>query len=141
TATLLSDGRLLVAGGFFSDADGHAALAGAEIYDPLSSSWASPPPLGVARHYHTAALLPDGRLLVAGGYTIDNNNINVDGTTLASAEIYDPLTNGWAIVPPMSAARHLHTANLLPDGRVLIAGGLTNNSGTALASAETYNFL
>ncbi len=123
TATLLPDGRVLVAGGQGSD----TILASAEIYDPLSNSWAIVPSMNMARERHTATLLPDGRVLVAGGLS--------SGTILASAEIYDPLTNSWAIVPPMNRTRYLHTATLLLDGRVLVVGGL----GSGTVGEEIYD--
>jgi len=79
---------------------------------------------------HTATLLPDGTVLVAGGY----------GTAggLASAELYDPGANTWtAITSPMTSVRSRHTATLLPNGKVLVAGGY--GTAGALASAELYD--
>jgi hypothetical protein len=81
--------------------------------------------MSVARVGHTATLLPNGLVLVAGGGS-------------ASAEVYDPDTGDWNATGIMSSARSYHTATLLPDGRVLVAGG-TGDSGQSLASAEIYN--
>ena len=80
-----------------------------------------------ARCYHTATLLPDGRVLVAGGYGA--------GGALSSAELYDSASGTWTVTGAMTTARDLHTATLLPDGRVLVAGGL---GAGYLSSAELY---
>src|SRR5207237_8985022 len=71
--------------------------------------------MAAARYSHTAPRLPDGRVLVAGGFNTF--------TFLASAEIYDPTSGTWSPTGSMAAARYDHTATLLPDGRVLVAGG------------------
>ena len=81
--------------------------------------------MATARDYHTATLLPDGRVLVAGGF--DN-----DKRPLASAEVYDPSNGTWTAAGSMKVARVAHTATLLPDGRVLVAGGYNlNGAGSA----------
>lgn len=77
------------------------------------------------RRFHAATLLSDGRVLVSGG----------GGPWWRSAEIYDPVTNQWSEVAPMSVARAGHSATLLPDGRVLVAGGDASN----LRSTEIYD--
>ncbi len=64
---------------------------------------------------HTATLLPDGKVLVAGG--------NYDTVILATAELYDPATGRWTATGSMAEERHSHTATLLPNGKVLVAGG------------------
>jgi hypothetical protein len=94
------------------------------------------------RLFHTATLLTDGRVLIAGGYMIDASNLNFF-TTLSSAEIYDPNTGTFTPTGNMTTPRGEHTATLLPDGRVLIAGGGIANGGAladpTLASAELYD--
>lgn len=121
SATLLADGKVLVAGG----SNGDAALASAELYDPSTGSWAATGTMAGARDDHTATLLPDGRVLVTGGS--DGN------AAVASAELYDPNTGSWAATGTMAEARNNHTATLLPDGRVLVAGGF------GVSSAELYD--
>src|SRR6266850_1374272 len=82
TATLLPNGKVLVAGGY-----GGGYLASAELYDPASGTWTATGSLGTAREFHTATLLPNGKVLVAGG--VDSSGF------LASAELYDPATGTW----------------------------------------------
>jgi hypothetical protein len=94
--------------------------------------------MGIGRVGHTATLLPDGKLLVAGGITGDAGPAGTGGTALASAELYDPASGTWTATGSMHARRLDHTATLLPNGKVLIAGG-HGPQGTALASAELYD--
>jgi hypothetical protein len=118
TATLLRNGKVLVAGGMI----GAAAQASALIYDPASGAWTATASLSAARGSHTATLLPNGKVLVAGGYKV----LLAEGYKedyLASAEIYEPATGTWSPAAPMNNARRDHTANLLPNGKVLVAGG------------------
>jgi hypothetical protein len=129
TATLLSDGRVLVSGG--SNGNG-LPDAGAELYDPATGVWTPTGSMGTARYDHTATLLPDGRVLVSGG---SRNN----GATLASAELYDPATGVWTATGSLATRREHHTATLLPDGRVLVSGGNLDNRGTPVGSAELYD--
>ncbi len=87
--------------------------------------------MATARAAHTATALPDGRVLVAGGFTGEEN-------TAAGAEIYDQAADRFAPAAPMIVRRHSHSATPLPDGRVLLAGGYSA-SGEYLASAELYD--
>ena len=122
TATLLNDGRVLVASG-----------ATAEIFDPATGAWSATGSLSTARSSHTATLLNDGRVLIAGGHVTDGVSI----TYFDSVEIFDPATGAWSAAGSMSTARTRHTATLLDDGQVLVAGGST--SGATLASAEIFD--
>jgi hypothetical protein len=134
TATRLADGRVLVAGGY----DGSdAALASAELYNPATNTFTSTGSLGAARGLHTTTLLADGRVLIAGGGPASWLSVP-PGPYLASAELYDPKTGTFSPTGSMTTAREDHTATLLADGRVLIAGG--NDIGDhAVASAELYD--
>ena len=122
SATLLPNGKVLVAGG-----SNGGYLSSAELYDPSSGSWTTTGSLASTRGYHTATLLPNGKVLVAGGS---------NGSALSTAELYDPASGAWSTTGPMSAARQQHTATLLPNGKVLAAGG---NSPGFQSTAELYN--
>jgi hypothetical protein len=93
-------------------------------------------PANVPRSGHTATLLADGKVLIAGGWTTESPG----GTSSAasSAELYDPSTGTFSKTGSMTTNRQGHTATLLADGRVLIAGGANSSRNPALASAELY---
>jgi trimeric autotransporter adhesin len=120
TATLLKSGKVLVVGGSQVSPFYLGSLATAEIYDPQTNSWALAPSMHTPRSYHTATLLDDGRVLVVGGIQAAND---VTGTVLASAELYDPVTDTWTAAASMHIARAKHAATLLADHRVLVIGG------------------
>src|SRR5947207_914698 len=125
TATALSDGRILISGG--RDADGHL-VAASEIFNPETQSSSASGTLHTARVDHSATVLADGRVLVAGGTGANG--------ALSSAEMFDPAhpENGFQTVgSSMSTSRTRHTATLLNDGHVLIAGG------DAQGSAELFD--
>ena len=135
TATRLSSGKILITGGFSANSVPSPALNTAELYDPLTNTFTV---LGAAmtslRCAHAATLLPKGQVLLTGGQTDTN-----DGGGSATAELYDPAANSFtALTATMTTPRGGHTATLLPDGRVLIAGGF-NNSSIALNSAELFD--
>ncbi|REG20478.1 galactose oxidase-like protein [Archangium gephyra] len=124
TATLLTSGQVLVSGGGGSSA---------ELYDPLTGKWSPTGGMATARSKHTATLLPSGQVLVSGGSSSSGDS----SASLASAELYEPLTGAWSPLEAMTTARSVHTATLLPSGQVLVTGG-SNSSGT-LASTELYD--
>jgi hypothetical protein len=133
TATLLADGRVLVAGGYGNRDE---ALASAELYDPVANTFSVTGSLADARGSHTATLLADGRVLIAGGGPA--SWLSDSSSYLASAELYDPGTGTFSPTGSMTIARDGHTATALLDGRVLLVGG--NDLGDrGVASAELYD--
>ena len=134
SVTLLGDGRILVAGGAGGDETiaGLESMASAELFDPASLTWASTGDMIEARSGHTALLLRDGSVLVAGG---GDPNGSGGGR---SAELYDPATGNWTPTDGMTQARAGHTATLLPGGTVLVAGG-NGGGGPFRDSAELYD--
>ncbi|HEX5749023.1 MAG TPA: kelch repeat-containing protein [Archangium sp.] len=133
TATLLRDGRVLVAGGLTDDGDectGTNCLVGAELYDPATGTWTSAGTLNLARGFHAAALLANGKVLVSGG--------GKDGAQSNAAELYDPATGAWMSTGEMLSPRRRHSLTPLPNGLVLAVGGYDASTGIH-ASAELYN--
>ena len=113
TATLMMNGKVLIAGGDIGDGDGGSFIA--EHYDPATGAFSRTGNMTVGREQHTATLLPDGSVLFAGGHLV------ID--LAASAEIYDPIQGAFTRTANMPTAHELHTATLLGDGTVLVAGG------------------
>jgi hypothetical protein len=95
TATLLQDGRLLIAGG-----RGEKVTASAELYEPKTKKFVQTGNMMMARYKHTAGLLADGRVVIAGG----SDERDWDGT-LRTAEIYDPHAGTFTAASSMAAAR------------------------------------
>ena len=112
---------------------GAPTSAWVEIWDPATETFGPKVPLAEARSGHTATLLPDGRILVIGGW---------DGTQYrATAEIWDPATETFGPAGTLAQVRQKHTATLLPDGRVLVVGGWDTDNALGkdtLASAEVW---
>ncbi|RKH12578.1 hypothetical protein D7V97_08035 [Corallococcus sp. CA053C] len=129
TATLLSSGKVLVAGGNGSP----SYLASAELYDPATNSWSPAGTMINARARHTATLLSSGKVLVAAGF-------DQASAYSASAELYDPATNSWSPAGTMVRPRIAHDATLLPSGKVLVTGGFYGVSSTPVyvSIAEVY---
>jgi N-acetylneuraminic acid mutarotase len=129
TATLLPDGRVLIAGGRSNGTPGYDLyLSSTVIYDPETGIWSDGPELAAARMRHSATLLPDGRVLVVGGYAAN---------WLASSEVLDPFTEKWAATEPLAAERGDHSATLLPSGKVLVTGG--HGSIDSASAVELYD--
>jgi len=135
TATLLNGGTVLIAGG--KDIAGNI-LASAELYDPNLGVFAVTGSLNTARGDHAATLLTNGTVLVEGGFACQPLSCSLSVVDMsASAEIYDPTSGTFSVTGSLATARQVHTATLLIDGTVLVAGGWSDfNSG--LVSAELY---
>lgn len=133
TATLLADGRVLITGGATSGEGVPGGISrSAEIWDPATGSFRMlPRRMSIGRVNHSATRLPDGKVLLVGGYTADGDGV--------LAEIFDPATESFSIIAtPGLESRALHAAVGLPDGDVLILGG-ENPAGTeTLASVLRY---
>jgi hypothetical protein len=132
TATLLPSGKVLVTGGYRDD-NADLRWDTAELYDPTTGAWSETGSMHVPRVSHTATLLPDGKVLVAGGH--GDNAVPLYN----SAELYDPATGVWSLTGNLNTGRQGHTATLLPNGRVLVAGGADAHTSTGFASAELYD--
>jgi hypothetical protein len=136
TATLLRDGRVLVLGGHSTFTPGSAAFTidpTAEIYDPAHDSWASTAGPLTPRISFTASLLPDGKVLVAGG-------VDAWDEATDSCEIYDPATGSWTPTGSF-LGRWGHVATTLVDGRVLVTGGYPDDwFMLPVADAQIYDF-
>jgi N-acetylneuraminic acid mutarotase len=132
TASTLLDGRVLVAGGEY-------AFDQAEVYDPATDTWAATGNLTASRSKHVAAVLVDGRVLVAGGCNASSYCGNGLNTVNQTAEIYDPGTGVWSPTGSMSRDRFDGKASLLPGGKVLIAGGVSETWKYYLETAELYD--
>lgn len=168
TATLLADGKVLVAGGY---KQAYVPTDSAELYDPATNTWTSAGNMSATRHQHTSTRLNNGKVLIVGSYSgaagaelydpADNtwtsagNMISAHSkhtTTLlangkvlvvggaAGAELYDPEENTWSQAPEMMIVRDYPTATLLPNGNVLVTGGSNGIlNGVVYASTELYD--
>ncbi len=117
TASLLATGKWLVVGGTFGTLANAEPVALSEIFEPLADNpFVYSGELATARSGHTAVVLEDGSVLIAGG-------IGADLNILDSAELYDPTSGEFAATGHMRLSRTVHAASLLPDGRVLVTGG------------------
>jgi len=139
--------KILITGGYTRSGDtssvwihyGKSPTGECEIFDPNvdaltvnSTTWTTTGPMITPRAHHTASLLPDGKVLVVGGY-------NLNGALLASSEIWDPTTNLWTAGPVLAVARAEHSATVLTSGRVLIAGGVSVFPTATTNTAVEYN--
>jgi N-acetylneuraminic acid mutarotase len=137
TATLLDDGKVLIAGGQGPPISGVSeALASTELYDPAVDSFRRSNDMGDARTNHAAVKLPDRTIMMVGGAGGPNGD-----TSLATAEVFNPGDGRWTSAGALTASRTGHVAVAFPDGRVLVAGGdaVTRGNRRALATAEIFS--
>lgn len=132
----LPDGRALLTGGRTGEEGGPTAYASTYLFDPEARSWSEFGPLNTARTGAASAVLADGRVLVAGGLSID-----VAGQRdLDSSEVWDPASGTWSPTSPLAGTRLNASAVTLADGRVLVVGGVANNGDEIqLAAAEVFD--
>ena len=130
SATLLPDGRVLIAGGFRQEGTSEIPIASAEIYDPGTQTFTPAGDMNEPRNSHIAILLTNGQVLIAGGW-------GQNGRT-ATAELFDPETGIFVYTDNMMAPRDGMTATLLEDGNILIAGGGSARN-TLQITAELYD--
>ena len=142
TATVLRDGRVLVAGGLTCCQDPNPSAeffsSTAEIYDPSTEAFAPTGSMRLARGNHAAALLPDGRVLISGG---DGND---PAAPPSSTEIYDPASGDFSLAGDLQTLRESHSAVALTDGRILLVGGevppqLAGSTGVGVHATEIFD--
>lgn len=139
SATRLADGRVLLAGGRDNNCGNGCAwssLASAEIYDPATNAFTATGSLGIARHGHGAALLPDGRVLILGGETTVDLGSGSDQVT--TAEVWDPATGRFTPHGATRDGRSLHALARLDDGTFLVVGG-RNQNGSPTGTTEIFD--
>ncbi len=131
TVTKLSDGRIMVAGGYYVDTTSwdFIILNKVDIYNPVTETWIEATPMNLGRKDHRATLLNNGRVLITGGQT---ENLHTD-----QCEVYDPLNNTWSDTTPMIEKRWSHASILLNNGNVFVSGG--NPIAPWLKSCEIFD--
>src|SRR5215475_1887110 len=120
TATLLSDGQVLIAGGMVENG---VFLNTMELYDPKTGSFRSAGNMSSKRVGHSATLLPSGKVLLAGGMAARSFEGGLHSITSNSVDIYDPQTGKVIPAGTLITGRQAHEAILLPTGKVLFIGG------------------
>lgn len=141
TATLLANGNVLIAGGLqwlAGNASTQRILASAELYDPSTGTFVPTGSMNEA-YSDTATLLPDGTVLVTRGISWVPQNSDGSEIFVRHAEIYDPATGTFTFTGNLSANHTAPTAQLLTNGKVLIAGGDIGDGDGASVSAELYD--
>ncbi len=132
TLTVLRNGKVLAAGGLIEGFP-EASTSAADLYNPATGTWTNTGYMNTDRRGHTATLMPNGQVLVTGGVSELLN-----GPRVNSAEFYDPVAQTWSNTASMQSARVGHTATLLANGLVLVAGGGTNTSELFNPATQTW---
>lgn len=122
--TVLANGKVLISGGISSFPVPFIFTASSEIYDPLTHKFTVTGSLLKARSQHSATLLPNGKVLIAGGYN-ETPPLAPEGSMLVSSELYDPTTGTFSSTGSLHHGRYNHAGVLLPGGKVLVYGGTT----------------
>jgi hypothetical protein len=139
SATLLTDGEVLVAGGLTGSGGTTSTTADSELYVPASNSWVSAPSMTLGVAGAVSARLPDGEVLVAGGI---NQPAGGSPSVTSTSELYDPSLGpegAWSATSSMLTATAYAASTPLADGEVLVAGGETSPSGVATGAAEYFS--
>src|SRR5262249_12543573 len=129
---LLSNGKVLIAAGNNPSIDDQIGLTSAELFDPATNTWSSAGNLTDKRELHAAALLPNGKVLVTGGFTT-----SAAVSVIKSCELYDPASNSWSFAGSLNTARYYHSVTVLPNGKVLAAAGYTGLA--SIKNSELYD--
>jgi hypothetical protein len=140
SATVLANGTVLIAGGLvFSGYSASGFRSSAEIYDPVAGTFTWVANMTNARYNHTATLLLNGKVLIAGGTNSASHPVyRPFGNALQTAELFDPSSNTFIATGNMVYGRYQHQAVLLGSGMVLITGGY-DVTGTPLYHTELYH--
>ena len=141
SSTLMQNGKVLVAGGNIGGIG--AVFKWAQVYDPQTNTWTATPNMKAGRNWSTGTLLPNGKVLLVGGSNgqLNGNYLGI----LKTAELYDPVSGTFTLAAgKMATARANHTATLLPNGKVLVAGGMNAyvpriRWGSCTNAAELYD--
>jgi hypothetical protein len=130
SATVLQDGRVLVFG------SGGTPTSGAELFNPATGTFQSAGAVVLRRTSHSATLLPDGRVVIIGGIPS-----GVPNAVTNLVEVYNPATATFSVMGNILQPRRSHTATLLPDGRILVAGGWPGGIAVppAIAAMEIFD--
>jgi hypothetical protein len=130
-ASSLAIGKILFTGGY-----GYDVCITTEFYYPSTGKWTEGTYMKDCRWYHTSSVLKNGKVLVAGGYVAEPEHGKNVKDTVDGTELFDPATGGWTSTGNLNQQRYSHTASVLPNGKVLVVGGLDMDF---LNSAELYN--
>jgi hypothetical protein len=153
TATVLTDGRVLVVGG----TNGQGLITESELFDPQASAWSLVSALvtnqadgylidatgqfATVRQLHQATKMNDGRVLVTGGFGAERLDANQQpvGEMLKGAWLFDPASNAFSKVADMPENRGWHEAAVLSNGQVIVTGGMDQNVAASLISSAAYD--
>jgi N-acetylneuraminic acid mutarotase len=140
-ASLLTDGRVIVTGGTNLEPESPSGgqpigpnMNNVEIYDPMKNQWTSVAPMNEARSHHISVILPNQKLLVAGGY----RGGVASGTVPLTAEIYDPAIDTWSSAGRLPQGRSGSGAVVLSGGTVVVIAGYASNGNDRLATVDMY---